>query len=57
MKDILITTFAIIILIISGLILPSLVLAQLKATTLMIQQKKWKEYERYEQSLIERKNR
>ena len=93
MKDILITIFAVIILIISGLtinslmgqlddcrfevnhlqvrlyrlqelsdyvsameqLLPPEVLAQLKAATLMIQQKRWKEYERYEQPLIERK--
>ena len=34
-------------------LLPPEVLAQLKAATLMIQRKRWKEYERYEQPLIE----
>ena len=36
-------------------LLPPEVLAQLKAATLMIQRKRWKEYERYEQPLIERR--
>ena len=36
-------------------LLPPKALAQLKVATLMIQQKRWKEYERYEQPLIERR--
>ena len=36
-------------------LLPPLALAQLKTATEMIRQKRWKEYERYEQPLIKRK--
>lgn len=36
-------------------LLPPETLAQLKVATLMIKQKRWKEYERYEQPLIERR--
>lgn len=38
-------------------ILPSLVLAQLKVATLMIQNKRHREYERYEQPLLTEKER
>ena len=36
-------------------LIPPLALAQLKTATEMIRQKRWKEYERYEQPLIKRK--